>query len=113
MQHLLTDLILSLTPEDGSSIGNGAMLALLRDQMPDLTDDAYSEATDALIEEGMLRRGRGRGGSHRGDRTEPPAARRIFGRQSCAEQYWQGSWVPSPRGRRLRPVGMGCCFQPR
>jgi len=26
----LTDLILSLTPEDGSSIGNGAMMALSR-----------------------------------------------------------------------------------
>jgi adenine-specific DNA-methyltransferase len=32
MSDSLTDLILSLTPEDGSSIGNGAMLALLREQ---------------------------------------------------------------------------------
>ncbi len=59
----LSDLILSLTPEDGSSIGNGAMLALLRDHIPTLTDEAYAEVRDALIDEGTLGRGKGRGGS--------------------------------------------------
>jgi adenine-specific DNA-methyltransferase len=59
----LSDLILSLTPEDGSSIGNGAMLALLRDHIPTLTDEAYAEARDALIDDGTLGRGKGRGGS--------------------------------------------------
>lgn len=67
----LQDLILSLTPEDGSYIGNGAMMALLRDHMPDLTEEAYAEAKDALIEEGVLGRGRGRGGSiYRADVTD-------------------------------------------
>ncbi|ANP37046.1 DNA methylase [Phaeobacter gallaeciensis] len=59
----LSDLILSLTPEDGSSIGNGAMLARLRDHIPTLTEEAYAEARDALIDEGTLGRGKGRGGS--------------------------------------------------
>lgn len=59
----LSDLIISLTPEDGSSIGNGAMLALLRDHIPTLTDEAYAEARDALIDDGTLGRGKGRGGS--------------------------------------------------
>lgn len=59
MSDSLTDLILSLTPEDGSSVGNGAVIALLRDYMPDLTDEAYAEARDNLIEEGVLGRGRG------------------------------------------------------
>ena len=59
----LSDLILSLTPEDGSSIGNGAMLALLRDHIPSLTDEAYAEARDAMIDDGTLGRGKGRGGS--------------------------------------------------
>lgn len=59
----LSDLILSLTPEDGSSIGNGAMLARLRDHIPTLTDEAYAEARDALIDDGTLGRGKGRGGS--------------------------------------------------
>lgn len=59
----VSDLILSLTPEDGSSIGNGAMLARLRDHIPTLTDEAYEAARDALIDEGTLGRGKGRGGS--------------------------------------------------
>ena len=63
MSSDLSDLILSLTPEDGSSIGNGAMLALLRDHIPTLTEEAYAEARDALIDDGTLGRGKGRGGS--------------------------------------------------
>jgi adenine-specific DNA-methyltransferase len=63
MSDSLTDLILSLTPEDGSSIGNGAMLALLRERAPGLTEDDYFAARDALIDDGVLARGRGRGGS--------------------------------------------------
>lgn len=63
MSSELPDLILSLTPEDGSSIGNGAMLARLRDHIPTLTDEAYAEARDALIDDGTLGRGKGRGGS--------------------------------------------------
>lgn len=59
----ISDLILTLTPEDGSSIGNGAMLALLREKIPDLSDEDYIATRDVLIGEGMLGRGRGRGGS--------------------------------------------------
>ena len=59
----ISDLILTLSPEDGSTIGNGAMLALLREHMPDLAEDDYIAARDALIDEGVLGRGKGRGGS--------------------------------------------------
>ncbi|WP_314190579.1 hypothetical protein [Paracoccus yeei] len=58
----ISDLILTLSPEDGSTIGNGAMLALLREHMPDLAEDDYIAARDALIDEGVLGRGKGRGG---------------------------------------------------
>ena len=63
MSDSLTDLILSLMPEDGSSIGNGAMMALLRERVPGLTEDDYATARDALVDDGLLARGRGRGGS--------------------------------------------------
>ncbi|WP_370283007.1 DNA methyltransferase [Pseudooceanicola sp.] len=63
MSDSLTDLILSLTPEDGSSIGNGAMMALLREQVPGLSDSDYFVARDALVNDGLLAKGRGRGGS--------------------------------------------------
>lgn len=63
MSNTLSDLILSLTPEDGSSIGNGAMLALLQEKIPDLSEEAYEAARDALVDEGVLAKGKGRGGS--------------------------------------------------
>ncbi|UXT92750.1 site-specific DNA-methyltransferase [Agrobacterium pusense] len=59
----ISNLILSLTPEDGSTIGDGAMLALLREHMPDLAEDDYIAVRDALVDEGVLGRGKGRGGS--------------------------------------------------
>ena len=63
MAESLTDLILSRVPEDGSSIGNGAMMALLREQVPGLSDEDYFAARDALVDDGLLAKGRGRGGS--------------------------------------------------
>ena len=63
MSNTISNLILSLTPEDGSSIGNGAMLALLQEKIPNLSEEAYEAARDALVDEGMLAKGTGRGGS--------------------------------------------------
>lgn len=63
MSENLADLILALAPEDGSSIGNGAMMALLGERVSRLADEDYVAARDALIDEGVLGRGRGRGGS--------------------------------------------------
>jgi adenine-specific DNA-methyltransferase len=63
MSDSLTNLILSLTPEDGSSIGNGAMIDLLKDKVRGITLDDYIAARDELIDDGLIGRGRGRGGS--------------------------------------------------
>ncbi|MEQ5778525.1 site-specific DNA-methyltransferase [Thalassospira sp. NFXS8] len=62
MSDKLTDLILSLTPEDGSSIREEAMLARLREHIPNLTDEQYSAARDELIDDGTIANGRGKGG---------------------------------------------------
>jgi adenine-specific DNA-methyltransferase len=71
MSSDLSDLIISFAPEDGSSIGNGAMMARLKDHLPQLSEDAYAEARDALVDEGVLGRGKGRGGSvYRADVAE-------------------------------------------
>jgi len=99
MSDSLTNLILSLTPEDGSTIGNGAMMALLREQVPGLTDGDYAAARDALVDEGLLGRGPdsdgGRGGS----------IFRISGDdEGDADEGDQRNW-------RIWAVGMGCRVQ--
>lgn len=63
MSSTIRDLILGNVPEDGSAIGNLALIALLRDTVPSLTDEEYSAAKDELVDEGVLGKGRGRGGS--------------------------------------------------
>jgi adenine-specific DNA-methyltransferase len=63
MLDSLKDLILSLTPEDGSTIGDSAMLVLLREQVLTLAVEDYVEARNALVDEGLLGWGKERGGS--------------------------------------------------
>ena len=56
MSEDLINLVFSLTTEDSSSIGNGARMALLREQLPDLTDD-YQAARDLLDNDGLAGQG--------------------------------------------------------
>jgi adenine-specific DNA-methyltransferase len=63
MSDSLRDLVLAHIPEDGSAIGNGALIARLRETLPNLTDEDYAAAKDALVDEGILGKGKGRGGS--------------------------------------------------
>ena len=63
MPNNLNELILALTPQGGSTIGNGALLTQLREQIPGLTEEDYTAAREKLIDQGLLCRGRGRGGS--------------------------------------------------
>jgi adenine-specific DNA-methyltransferase len=63
MASSIRDLILTNLPEDGSAISNSALLALLQDAVPDLTEDEYREAKDDLVAEGLLAEGLGRGGT--------------------------------------------------
>lgn len=63
MSSSIRDLILASVPEDGSAIGNMALVALLRESVPGLTDGEYGAAKDELVDEGLLGKGRGRGGS--------------------------------------------------
>ena len=59
----LNQALLAVVPADGSSIGNQSLLERLRGQFPQLTEEAFWDARDALIEQGVLQKGRGRGGS--------------------------------------------------
>ncbi len=50
--------VLGVVPADGASIGNGRLRS-----MTELDEPAYKAAVDELVAAGLLRRGRGRGGS--------------------------------------------------
>lgn len=62
------ELLFSLVPEDGTSVGNGALFERLQDRAMaalalDVTQADYERCRDALIAAGRLRRGKGKGGS--------------------------------------------------
>ncbi|WP_447858056.1 class I SAM-dependent DNA methyltransferase [Pseudomonas aeruginosa] len=59
----LEQALLALVPVDGSSIGNQSLLERLKGQFPQLSEEAFWAARDGLIEQGVLLKGRGRGGS--------------------------------------------------
>ena len=122
MTDRLTDLILSLTPADGASIGNGAMLALLRERLPDIDEESYAAAREELIAAGRLVRGRGRGGSiARADadgltltapepKAESPSApgkkRKVSARKPAGAQTQVLSYRHSDKRLNNPPVGM-------
>lgn len=64
----LRKIILDLVPEDGSTIGNKTLLAAIEEQLTEVSEDDYFAARDALVDEGLVVKGRGRGGSVRADR---------------------------------------------
>ncbi len=72
MDESLKDQLLSLVPEDGSAIGNQALFSQLLNAHPDLTEADYEQIKTTLLAQGILVRGRGRGGSVR--RAEPGTA---------------------------------------
>jgi len=55
--------LLAAVPLDGSSIGNQSLLERLKAQFPTLSEEGFWAARDELIEQGVLQKGRGRGGS--------------------------------------------------
>ncbi|MFG0807049.1 class I SAM-dependent DNA methyltransferase [Pseudomonas fluvialis] len=59
----LQQALLAWVPVDGSSIGNQSLLERLKEQFPQISEDAFWAARDGLIEQGVLQKGRGRGGS--------------------------------------------------
>ena len=56
---ILRDMILDVVPSDGSNIGNQALLTVLQDRAPGISEHTYQTARDALVDEGVLGKGRG------------------------------------------------------
>ncbi|MCK8515345.1 site-specific DNA-methyltransferase [Methylonatrum kenyense] len=73
----LRELILALMPKDGSPIGNVRLMAEISARSGEQVDQViYQQVRDTLIDEGLLGRGRGRGGSvfRRDDTLQPSPA---------------------------------------
>lgn len=62
----LRDALLQLVPADGTTIGNARLRQALGEQLGrEVSEDDYAKARDALVAEGVLAKGQGRGGSVR------------------------------------------------
>jgi len=59
----IAEILYSILPEDGSAIGNASALTQMRVHVPDLSEEDYAAARDALVAAGRGVKGRGRGGS--------------------------------------------------
>jgi type I restriction enzyme M protein len=59
----LGEALLAAVPTDGSSIGNQTLFERLKAQLPEISEEQLWAARDGLIEQGVLVRSRGRGGS--------------------------------------------------
>ena len=59
----LGEALLAAVPVDGSSIGNQTLFERLKAQLPEISEEQLWAARDALIDQGVLIKGRGRGGS--------------------------------------------------
>ncbi|PAU73924.1 site-specific DNA-methyltransferase [Halomonas salipaludis] len=59
----LRELILTLVPDDGNTIGNARLLKQLSEEAGEIDKLDYEQVRDGLVEEGVLGKGRGRGGS--------------------------------------------------
>ena len=98
MLDKLPELILSLTPADGSSVGNGALLKQLRKHIPSLAEEDYTAVRDAMIGQGLLGKGRGRGGSiHKVAETPAPKYQEM--EAADAEDFELTQPVAIPHGK--------------
>ena len=63
MTDSIDALILRIVPSDGTTIGNGRVLEGLKRIVPTISEQEYWVARDAMVESGVLGKGRGRGGA--------------------------------------------------
>lgn len=103
-QDRLKALLLSLVPPDGASVGNQSLserfIAAAKDEGLKATEKDYDHAKEALVADGVLAKGRGRGGSvHRVEATE--GAEDDF--DLSAPEIPEGADQPKAKGGKAKP----------
>jgi type I restriction enzyme M protein len=91
----ITAKIMERIPADGSTIGNTKLQGLLRDAGLEVSEEDYYAARDALVAEGVLQTGRGRGGSVK-------RAQEVPGPEPVAEPTREKK--PMPEQKRAKPA---------
>src|ERR1700690_1500359 len=100
----LSDILFDLVPADGATKGNVTLLEELRESAKkklqiDLTDEAYWEVRNDLIAQGLIEKGRGRGGSVYRVQVKPKDTKTAKPKikesalYSKIDQYIQKAWV--------------------
>jgi len=97
----LSETLFSLVPKDGTSVGNVTLLQRFREAAGrELAEEDYWEVRNELIAQGLLEKGRGRGGSVY--RVQQVEARQVPARKtkiregdlySMVGQYIETTWV--------------------
>ena len=59
----LIEMFMSILPEDGKGMGNGKIMSALQKLDVDVDEATYASVRDALLADGKVVKGRGRGGS--------------------------------------------------
>jgi adenine-specific DNA-methyltransferase len=108
----ISELMLSLVPRDGSPIGNAALRrkieARLAEEGASLGEEEYWQAHSALIAQGLLLPGRGRGGSVRRRPRDTDRANSEHAEAGdstpfalAAQDASVTSWADKPTGRKV------------
>jgi hypothetical protein len=95
--------ILHLLPADGSSIGNGKMQNLLADAGHRISEQTYFTVRDALVAEGILTTGRGRGGSIKRVQGIVQQAQKDMAIVETNDEQYQASVAAQPVQENLQP----------
>ncbi|MDW5537593.1 MULTISPECIES: site-specific DNA-methyltransferase [Azospirillum] len=97
MSDALKTLILELVPSNGERMGNQALFTALRQRLAHVSEDEYQAVREELVQEGLLAKGRGRGGS----------VYRLNGHMTAASTSAETSHNPKPKSAPTMPSGNG------
>jgi len=114
MNPTLREVILKLVPTDGSTIGNSRLRAAVIQVLGREVDEAeYAAGRDELVNDGLLVKGQGRGGSVRRseaavkDSPTPGSVTYLFGAAGPPAGQEAGSAPRKPSGNTSKAASRG------
>lgn len=98
--------LLAAVPEQGMSIGNQSLFERLQQRFADLSPHTYQATRDALIAEGLLLKGRGRGGAVRrpGPRANGSLAEQALNKARIRLEPAKAAETPAAYQKKTKPA---------